>query len=130
MNFAPGNYEFTIGADDGVRMWIDGELVYNRWVNKSFSTETIVVPLNDGDHVIEVDYYEWGGGPTDARHGRTNPSAPPDEPQWFAATSTAPASRTSKFKFDRYDDSPNFNWGNGQPERGFTRRRMATTRTP
>ena len=30
-------------------------------INKSSSSETIVVPLSNGDHLIEVDYYEWGG---------------------------------------------------------------------
>ncbi len=116
VNFPAGNYAFTIGADDGVRMRIDGTTVYSRWVNKSFSTESVVVPLTSGNHVIEVDYYEWGGNAQLAMDWSTVPVCAADQPQWYGRYYNGTS--LSNFRFDRYDDSPNFDWGNGHPSQG------------
>ena len=114
VNFPAGNYEFTVGADDGVRLWIDGSLVYNRWVDKSFSTETVIVPLSSGNHVIRVDYYEWGGSARLLADWSNVPVCAPDDPQWFGRYYNGTS--LSNLKFERYDNSPNFDWGRGQPE--------------
>ena len=55
-----GDYEVTIGADDGIRMFVDGVKVYDRWVDKGFSTEVVDVPITAGDRVITVEYYDNG----------------------------------------------------------------------
>ncbi len=117
VNFAPGVYQFTIGADDGVRMRIDGNTVYDRWVDKSFSTETFTASLN-GDHVIEVDYYEWGGGAQLLMTWSDVPVCAPDQDQWFGQYYNGTSLSSSNFRFDRWDDSPNFDWGDGRPSEG------------
>src|SRR5262249_13555529 len=33
-----GNYEFAVTSDDGVRMWIDGNRVFNHWSSRSALT--------------------------------------------------------------------------------------------
>jgi hypothetical protein len=118
VNFAAGNYQFLIGADDGVRMRIDGVTVYNRWVDKSFSTETVVLPLTAGDHVIEVEYYEWGGGARLLMQWSSVPVCPADQPSWYGRYYDGTGLSESKFEFDRYDASPNFDWGGGRPSEG------------
>ncbi len=117
VNFPPGNYAFTIGADDGVRMTIDGNPVYSRWVDKAFSSETIVVPLN-GDHDIEVEYYEWGGGARLLMQWAEVPVCAADQAQWYGRYYNGTSLSESNFRFDRNDDSPNFDWGYGRPSEG------------
>ncbi len=56
-----GWHRFTIGADDGIRMYVDGVIEYDRWVRKGFSTQTVDVHLDAGEHDIKIEYYEWGG---------------------------------------------------------------------
>ena len=116
VNFAAGTYAFTIGADDGIRMSIDGTSVYSRWVNKAFSTETITIPLTAGDHVIEVEYYENSGGAAIQVDWAEIPACPADDPSWYGRYYNGTS--LSNFRFDRYDDSPNFNWGDGRPSEG------------
>ncbi|MDN3496523.1 malectin domain-containing carbohydrate-binding protein [Planococcus sp. APC 4015] len=56
-----GDYTFTVRADDGVRVFVDGVAVINRW---SYSTDAsvVTVPLTAGPHEISVEYYQvWGG---------------------------------------------------------------------
>jgi hypothetical protein len=58
VNFSPGIYEFAVTADDGVRLWIDGALKLDRWVDQS-PTEYKVGPIFlSGDHNLRMDYYE------------------------------------------------------------------------
>ena len=38
MSFAAGTYAFTVTADDGVRLFVDGMLVIDRWVDQGATT--------------------------------------------------------------------------------------------
>jgi len=69
-----GTYTFTIGSDDGVRVWIDGNSVLDKWIDKGYSTDTFTKSLNAGNHQFRIDYYENTG---DARvsFSYTNPSS-------------------------------------------------------
>jgi len=55
---SPGTYEFTVTADDGVRLLVDGVVVLDRWVDQSASTFVVSVPLSVGDHTVVLEYYE------------------------------------------------------------------------
>ncbi len=59
--FSAASYRFTIKADDGVRLFIDGQEQLNRWNDQPLSTHTVDVQLSAGNHKIVVEYYErWG----------------------------------------------------------------------
>jgi hypothetical protein len=60
--FTSGNYQFTVTSDDGVRLYIDGKLAINRWVNQAPTTNTAKVSLSGGTHQIKMEYYENTGG--------------------------------------------------------------------
>jgi hypothetical protein len=128
VNFAPGNYEFTIGADDGVRMRVDGNLVYNKWVDKAYSEETVLVPLG-GSHVIEIEYYERANDARLTMEWSDVPVCANDEPQWFVRYFNGTSLQNSKLRFERHDDSPNFDWGKGRPSEGSLKV-GARTRSP
>ena len=59
--FSGGSYKFTIRADDGVRIYLDNTLIYNKWVNQSASTKYITKDISAGNHTIKVEYYENTG---------------------------------------------------------------------
>jgi len=61
--FTHGIYEFTIGADDGVRLSLDGGSTYliTDWSNHGYRTNNNTVTLN-GTYDLVLDYYENGGG--------------------------------------------------------------------
>lgn len=60
--FASGNYTFTIGADDGVRLSIDGGVTWiiNDWSDHGYRTVTVRVPMS-GNYNLVLEYYESGG---------------------------------------------------------------------
>jgi hypothetical protein len=61
-NFNAGSYTFTATADDGIRVWVDGNQVFNAWQDQSPTTYQVTINLSAGTHVIKVEYYENGGG--------------------------------------------------------------------
>ncbi len=62
LNLNAGLYRFTVTADDGVRLYIDGQLKLDRWVDQAPTTYTVDVPVSAGQHNVRLDYYENGGG--------------------------------------------------------------------
>jgi hypothetical protein len=61
--FADGDYEFTVGADDGFRLSLDGGTTWiiNNWNDQSYTINTATVHLN-GSYNMVLEYYENGGG--------------------------------------------------------------------
>ena len=57
VNFAPGNYRFTARYDDGVRVYIDGQLIIDDWNAGSDRTRVADRTLS-GNHAIVVEYFE------------------------------------------------------------------------
>jgi uncharacterized protein YgiM (DUF1202 family) len=54
-----GVYHFRVVVDDGARLWVDDELVIDRWrtgVPKGYSVE---VWLEEGDHRLRLEYFEF-----------------------------------------------------------------------
>lgn len=60
--FSEGTYTFRVTADDGIRLYIDGETAIDTWDDPSPNTELIAeIPLTDGEHTIRLEYYEANG---------------------------------------------------------------------
>jgi hypothetical protein len=57
-NFSAGSYRFTVSADQGARLYIDGQLVLNRWTTTPAGSNDITETLSAGTHLIELDYYD------------------------------------------------------------------------
>jgi hypothetical protein len=62
VSFNDGLYRFSVRADDGVRVWINGQPVIDQWHDSKSQTYTADVPLAKGTHSIKVEYYERSGG--------------------------------------------------------------------
>jgi glucose/arabinose dehydrogenase len=61
MNFNEGVYEFTTYSDDGVRVYVDGELIIDFWFDQ-IDPRTATKQMTAGPHTVVVEYFEDGGG--------------------------------------------------------------------
>jgi len=54
-------YTFSATVDDGVRVWVDGALIIDKWYPQSRITYTGSIYLTAGTHQVRVEYFEQGG---------------------------------------------------------------------
>jgi chitodextrinase len=59
--FTGGTYTFSATTSDGMRLYIDGNLVMDHWTNQSATQYTATQTLSQGSHVVMVQYYEATG---------------------------------------------------------------------
>lgn len=60
VRFNAGRYRFTVGADDGVRLWVNNYLLIDGWRDQSFATYEAEAYV-EGDVPLKVEYYERSG---------------------------------------------------------------------
>ena len=59
VDLPPGRFVLRTISDDGVRVWVDGKLVIDRWdVHESIVDEA---PIAAGRHALRVEYFEHVG---------------------------------------------------------------------
>src|SRR6266545_2664522 len=77
VDFAPGAYRFTVTVDNGVRLWVGGQLIIDSWAdlpprtltgNASFSTA--------GQREIRLEFFEALGGASVSLSWASSPKAP------------------------------------------------------
>ncbi|MGC8826953.1 MAG: PA14 domain-containing protein [Anaerolineae bacterium] len=56
-----GVYRFRVYADDGVRLWVDGRLLIEAWVDPQMAWLEETMELEAGYHFIQMEYYEAFG---------------------------------------------------------------------
>jgi glucose/arabinose dehydrogenase len=125
VSLAPGEYEFSATADDGVRLYVDGVRVIDKWIDQGPTTYRTTLPLDGGPHRIVMEYYENGAGAV-AKLGYTRVDDPPAESAWHAKywnTPDAigvPSIPTGPADLERDDETLDFDWGEGSPGTGIT----------
>lgn len=119
----PGRYQFTATADDGVRLWVDNQLVIDEWRNQAATNFTAVVDIPDSQVPVRLEYYESGGSAvaqlswTQVAEGPIPPTNP-SQGGWVAeyynntALSGPPV-------LTRGEAGINFNWGRTSPASGI-----------
>jgi len=60
LHFAAGQYVFWTIADDGVRLYIDGDLYVDEWRDAAAEWREAEVLLTEGEHTVTLEYYERG----------------------------------------------------------------------
>ncbi len=60
--FNDGVYSFTTTSDDGARVYVDGQLILNFWVDQGGITHSVNKQMTAGPHTVVVEYYENAGG--------------------------------------------------------------------
>ena len=102
-------YQFTVKADDGIRVFVDDELILDQWIDQPATAYTVIRPFSAGDHILKVEYYENGGGAVlDLDYKKTNAAfiAEYFDNQNLAGTPKKTASL----------NSVNFDWKAGSPD--------------
>lgn len=100
--FMAADYTFISTTDDGVRVWIDNQLVIDKWQDQTLSEYRVTRPMNAGNHQMKIEYYEGSAGAT--AKFRWEPNAPtiPNTPANFRVDSTNQNSVSL-----RWDDTSN-----------------------
>ena len=56
-------HTFTTSTDDGVRLWIDGQLIIDQWIDQGDTRWSGSIALTAGQrYAVRMEYYENGGG--------------------------------------------------------------------
>jgi hypothetical protein len=125
---ASGTYTFTTASDDGVRLWINGQLLVNNWTDHGATENSGSISLTAGQRAaVRMEYYEQGGD-TVAQLFWTGPGiARQIVPQGRLYPASGGTGLTAQY-FDnidftaltvtRRDSTVNFDWGLNGPAAG------------
>jgi hypothetical protein len=122
---SPGTYRFTATSDDGIRVWVDSDLIIDQWHDHPLTTYTGDVDLRAGHRPVVVEYYENTGlaeaklswKPLSSTTGSwraeyyANPS--------LGAGCVPPSRSTDCRVIVREDPEIDFDWGWGAPLSGM-----------
>ena len=61
VDFEQGVYRFHAVMDDGLRLYVDGNLIIDQWRDGGVREAVVDYPLNRGTHALRVEYYERSG---------------------------------------------------------------------
>ena len=115
--FTASTYRFILGGDDGMRVKLDGVLVFNDWLSHPYQVSTFDLPITAGTHTIVVEYYEGGGFARAFMSYSTVAQACPTITGWLAefyASTTFTGARVSCQDLATLDS----NWATGTPAPG------------
>lgn len=78
-DFEPSDYEFTATSDDGIRLWIDEQLLIDQWKDQAAATYKATQTMTAGEHEVKVEYYENTGLAVAEVTWAKVASSPPDQ---------------------------------------------------
>jgi hypothetical protein len=114
-HFDAAVYRFHTLADDGIRLWVDGQLLIDKWQDQHLTEFTADRTMVRGTHGVKVEYYEHTGG---ARVKVWWDKVAGSYPDWKGEywpnrdLSGSPG-------LVRNDKAIDFNWGTGAPATGL-----------
>ena len=113
LEFAPGYYQFHAQADDGVRVWIDDQLVIDEWHGAGGARYTVNRALH-GEHDLRVEYYEAAGLASIRFDIRQYEQAPEWQAQYYAGTE--PSGNVALVQQEPRSSLPlDYDWSYGAP---------------
>ena len=52
-------YKFTLGSDDGSRLYLDGRLLLDLWSDHAYTESSVQLIIESGWHTLALWYYNW-----------------------------------------------------------------------
>jgi len=83
IDLTPGNYRFTAIADDGIRVWLDNDLLIDGWSEHAAQRFTAERSLKQGPHALRVEYFEAGGAASAEVNWELLTAQPPTARNWL-----------------------------------------------
>lgn len=116
IDVTPGNYRFTATADDGIRVWVDGQLIIDAWKVQPPTTYSATIYLGPGHHLVVVEYFEqYEGAVAKVSWQLVQPSDPgPGTGPWRGEYFNNVTLSGSPVLV-RQEPAVDFNWGAGSP---------------
>jgi hypothetical protein len=114
IDLPPATYRFSVTADDGIRLWVDDELLIDQWRDQAATTYTAQKYLGSGHHLVRLEYYENFG---DAVIKLSWTQGPPPIQSWLGEYFNN-KSLSGPPVLVRDDPQINFNWGSNSPASG------------
>ncbi len=124
INFDPAIYHFRILATDGVRLWVNEDLVVDQWFAGSQREIVVDYPvLYGGTYSLRLEYVNFAGPARVGFRWEKFPLPPPPGPfppyaHWLGEYYANPDLFGSP-SFGRNDPEINFNWGTSAPAPGL-----------
>lgn len=118
-NFNPGSYDFIVAADDGVRLYIDNNLVLDQWKDQSAVSNLVQQNMTAGNHEIKMEYYENTGNAVAKLSWSPTDEAPPTEPQTINGYRAEYFNNSQLLgipKIIKDDPAVNFDWQLNSPD--------------
>jgi len=57
-NLTPGQYNFVVSSDDGVRLYVNGAVVLDKFFGRALTTDTVSVTITTSPVNLTVEYFE------------------------------------------------------------------------
>ncbi len=130
IDLAAGNYRFSATMDDGMRVWIDDQLVIDNWTHSQVHTVTADRYMGAGTHSFRVEYFEAGGVAV-AKFSWQQIGGPPTAFANWRGEYFNNMNLSGTPTVTRDDAAINFDWGTGSPAGGIPADRFSArwTRT-
>jgi len=111
---SPGLYRFTTTSDDGMRVWVNGELIIDEWYDHAPMTVSADKNLSEGHHLVQVEFYENAGvAVAKVSWAPVSPPVAGWRGEYFDNTTLS--GTPAVVRDDPYVD---FKWGTGPPASG------------
>ncbi len=116
----PGNWTFTTITDDGVRLWVDDQLVIDAWHDQPPTAHSAMLNLTQAFHLVRMEYYQNCCIAEAHLQITYNPSPPPPPADiWHGEYFDNPNLAGAPVLF-RDDVNLAFNWGTNPPGLGIS----------
>ncbi|MFK7803486.1 MAG: PA14 domain-containing protein [Anaerolineae bacterium] len=117
-----GTYRFTVRADDGARLWVNGNRIIDQWREQGATTFSADIALNGGSVPVTLEYFDQGGtgeislnwtkisSTTIQQTTTSNPTITEWKGEYYNNINLA-----NSPVLTRNDANLNFNWGSSSP---------------
>jgi hypothetical protein len=106
-----GTYRFTATSDDGIRVYVDGNLIIDEWHDHPARTYSADYGLQAGHHLVTVEYYENTG----AAVAKVSWTLSPEQPGPWRAQYYANRWLSGSPVLTRSEAKVGSDWGTGSP---------------
>lgn len=131
VDLSAGTWRFSATMDDGMRVWLDDQLLIDAWNDSQVRTLTADRVVSGGRHNLRVEYYEAGGMAVAKFNWQQIGANPPGNFTAWKGEYFNNMTLSGQPAFVRDDPAINFDWSTGSPASGIPADRFSVrwTRT-